>query len=255
MSWPSAVGSGPDLVLLHGWGSHAAVWRTLAERLAARFRVHAPVLPYAAAGSSYEARTVEEIAGHLAATAPARCAVCGWSLGGLIALAWARRAPEQISRLALMATSPCFVQRDDWPHALTVEAVGDFSDELARDTATALTRYIALQARGDAHALRVARYLRQTLCETVHQADARALRSGLSMLCHTDLRRDLPNIGQPALLMHGDCDAVVPLAAGEYLAHNLPAARIVVTQGAAHAAFASRPGSTSAHLASFFDDC
>ncbi|MGQ0523435.1 MAG: alpha/beta fold hydrolase [Betaproteobacteria bacterium] len=255
MSWPSAAGSGPDLVLLHGWGSHAGVWRTLAGHLAGRFRVHAPVLPYAAAGSAYEAHTVEEIARHLAANAPGKCVVCGWSLGGLVALAWARQAPEQISRLALMATSPCFVQRDDWPHALTVAALGDFGDDLARDTATALARYIALQARGDAHALRVARYLRQTLSETVQQADTRALQSGLLMLSRTDLRRDLAAIGQPAMLMHGDRDAVVPLAAGEYLAQNLPAARMVITPGAGHAAFASRPGPTSAHLASFFDGC
>lgn len=255
MNWSSAVGSGPDLVLLHGWGTHAGVWRALAERLAARFRVHAPMLPYAAAGSSYEAHTVEEVAGHLAVTAPAKCAVCGWSLGGLVALAWARRAPEQISRLALMATSPCFVQSDGWPHALTVEALQEFADDLARDTATALTRYIALQARGDAQALRVGRYLRQTLSEPLHQADARALRNGLLMLSRTDLRRDLPDIGQPALVMHGDRDAVVPLAAGKHLAQNLPAVRMVITPGAAHAPFASRPGPTSAHLARFFDDC
>lgn len=243
-----------DVVLLHGWGTTAAVWRGLAEHLAPRFRLHTPALPYAARGTAGEADTVEEAAERLASRSPERCAVCGWSLGALIALAWAARAPRQVCRLALIAASPCFVRKDGWPHALAATTVEDFARDLARDTASALTRYIALQALGDAHAASVARYLRATLSTTMHEADTTALQRGLSMLSRADLRPALDSIVQPTLVMHGERDAIAPPAAGRYLARALPSARIVIMEGAAHVPFASEPHQAHAQLASFFDE-
>ena len=38
-------GSGPALVLLHGWGMNAAVWRDLSATLAPDFCVHAVEMP------------------------------------------------------------------------------------------------------------------------------------------------------------------------------------------------------------------
>ena len=40
-----AHGSGPDLVLIHGWAMHGGVFAGLLERLGARFRVHVVDLP------------------------------------------------------------------------------------------------------------------------------------------------------------------------------------------------------------------
>ena len=40
-----SFGSGPPLVLLHGWAMHSGVWGDLPARLGSRFRVHAVDLP------------------------------------------------------------------------------------------------------------------------------------------------------------------------------------------------------------------
>ena len=48
MSRSAWKGDTRDVVLLHGWGTNAAVWRDLSRRLAARFRMHAPLLPFSA---------------------------------------------------------------------------------------------------------------------------------------------------------------------------------------------------------------
>jgi len=74
------------------------------------------------------------------------------------------------------------------------------------------------------------------------------------MLSRTDLRPALDSIAQPTLVMHGDRDAITPLAAGRYLAQALPNARIVIMEGAAHVPFASEPHRAQARLASFFDE-
>src|SRR5258705_2254288 len=97
-------GSGRDLVLLHGWGMNAGVWDEIAHELAPYFRVHCVDLPGHGA-SSDEYCTLDA----LAAALPGRVTVCGWSLGGQVALDWALRAPRQAERLVLIASTPRFV--------------------------------------------------------------------------------------------------------------------------------------------------
>ncbi len=49
--------------------------------------------------------SVAAIAAHILATAPPRFALVGLSMGGYIALAMIREAPERVARLALLDTS------------------------------------------------------------------------------------------------------------------------------------------------------
>jgi pimeloyl-[acyl-carrier protein] methyl ester esterase len=252
MSRSAWKGDTRDVVLLHGWGTNAAVWRDLSRRLAARFRMHAPLLPFSA-GTPEEGASVEEIADRLARWAPRRCMVCGWSFGGAVALAWALRAPEQIARFALISTSPCFVQRAGWRHGLEPRAVQDFANGLARESSAVLARYIALQSRGDARAVRVARHLRQTLTLD-GRPETPALARGLTLLRETDQRRAIASIRQPILAVHGARDAIVPIAAAEFLAGALANARLAVIEAAAHVPFVSELEGVSDQLAEFFDE-
>lgn len=49
---------------------------------------------------------IEEIASEIVTTAPAKFALCGSGLGGMVAMEVFRRAPDRVTRLALMDTSP-----------------------------------------------------------------------------------------------------------------------------------------------------
>jgi pimeloyl-[acyl-carrier protein] methyl ester esterase len=247
------TGDGPDVVLLHGWGMNSGVWREVRRRLAARFRVHALNLPGHGSSDAGTMDSIDALAHHVARALPERCAVCGWSLGGEVALAWAHQAPRQVTRLALIATSPCFTLRDDWPHALEPAAVREFSQALTRDCEATLRRFVSLQAQGDVHTARVMRLLRLAASEQ-RQPDALTLRQNLAILLSADLRPQLPAIQQPALVIHGDRDALVPLAAGKHLSQALPDARLAIIHGAAHAPFASNPEEVGALLLEFFDE-
>jgi len=242
-----------DVVLLHGWGSNAAVWKTMAASLAPRCRPHAFDLPGYGATPACTPYTLDSIAAAVAQAAPPRCDVVGWSLGGQIALAWARRAPRQVDRLALISATPCFAQRPDWPHALEAEVLAAFARDLADDAPGALKRFALLQAQGDNDARGVGRQLRAAL-GTGGEAGAAALEGGLRILLETDLRGELSSIRQPALVLHGDRDQLVAPAAGAYLSRRLPAARLSVLRGAAHAPFLSQPEAAAAALGEFFDE-
>ena len=240
------------MVLLHGWGVHCGVWSELMRALALRFHVHAVDLAGYGASPVCKPYAIERIASGLALQMPKSCAVCGWSLGGQVALTWASGAPQQVGRVALIATTPCFSRRDDWSHAVEAELLHEFAQKLVSDYDGALQRFLSMMARGDARAGEVRRRLRKTLLAR-GRPGTRVLQKGLEILLGTDLRPGLHAITQPALVVHGDRDILTPLAAGEYLSRMLPNARLEVMRRAAHAPFVSNPGEVSALLAKFFD--
>ena len=87
-----------------------------------------------------------------------------------------------------------------------------------------------------------------------HRAAPRleVLRGGLRMLRENDLRPLLPGVRQPALVVHGERDRLVPAAAGEYLACALGNGTLTAVAGAAHAPFVSNAAGVADTLAEFF---
>jgi len=240
-----------DVVLLHGWGSGSGVWDNLAPRLAPRFRVHALPLPGYDAVSACAVSSLQATVDYVARAAPRRCGVVGWSLGGEVALAWARRMPLQVQRMALIATTPCFAGRPGWRCATAPAVLHEFGLAIAADRDGTLARFVAVQARGDSRAQQVAGVL-QPLYKN-GPADE-VLAAGLTLLSDTDLRRELARVMQPALVMHGARDCIVPPAAGRRLAQALPNARFMLLRTCAHAPFVSQPERTAKALREFFDE-
>lgn len=226
-------GQGADLALLHGWGMNSAVWDALAAELARDFRVHA--VDWQAGDGATPATLVDA----LAAALPPALTVCGWSLGGQLALAWAQARPRQVERLVLLATTPRFVCGGDWQAGMPADVFASFARSVAADAAGALQRFFALQAEGDGAARAVLRELRAVAGRGA-PPPAASLHAGLRWLADSDLRPALAGIAQPALVVHGARDGVIPPAAGAYLAGALPHAQLVALEDAAHALFSGR---------------
>ncbi len=241
--------SARDVVLLHGWGFSAQIWSELAGRLAPRFRVLAPELPGYGSAPACSPYTLESMAAAAAQAAPRHCHVVGWSLGGEVALAWARRAPRQVRRLALIGATPCFAARPGWPCATPRAVLREFGRRLADDRAGTVARFIAAQARGDARAQRFAMTLARASAD---QTPDGVLAAGLDVLLAADLRGKLHDVAQPALVLHGAHDRIVPPAAGRWLAAALPDARFELMRSCAHAPFLSQPEKVARALREFF---
>ena len=255
-----SYGSGAPLLLIHGWGMHGGMWGGVAEQLAEHFRVLAVDLPghgYSKLGKGEGERgkgqeqvlpisllpspfSMDAIVDELAAQFDEPLAVCGWSLGGQIALRWAMRHPQQISRLALVASTPCFVRQPGWECALAAETLAEFAAALQQDYTLTLRRFLALQVRGSERERELLAALRGALASR-GVPDLGALQAGLEILRDCDLRGALPGIHQPALVVAGERDTLTPPQAARYLAAQLPKARLAVIEGAAHAPFLSHP--------------
>ena len=235
------VGMGADMALLHGWGMHGGVWDGVRDDLARHFRLHVVDLPGHGASPALDPYELENIIHAVAAALPERTAVCGWSLGGQVALEMASLYPEKVSRLVLMATTPCFTIKDGWPWALEREVLLEFTSELESDCDGTLKRFLALQARGDDAAKTVLKRLRE--CSFAKgRPSAEVLRAGLAILLGTDLRDRAAAVKTPTLLLHGERDMLTPVGAARWLAELMPDARLDVLPGVAHAPFLSHPG-------------
>lgn len=251
-------GGGPPLLLIHGWGMHGGVWDELVPRLAVHFQVHTVDLPghgKSAAppiirGQDTGQALLDSIVGQLAEQFVEPISVCGWSLGGQVALRWAALHPDRIRRLALIASTPCFVERDDWLFGMAEETLEQFAAELERNHAATLRRFLALQMRGSEHERELLIRLRASLFAHGEPSLA-ALRGGLEILRNVDLRPQLPDIGQQTLAITGERDKLTSPVASYYLAQSLPHARVVEIDGAAHAPFLSHPDEVTELLARF----
>jgi pimeloyl-[acyl-carrier protein] methyl ester esterase len=250
-----SVGSGSPLVLLHGWAMHSGIWGPLVGRLARRFRVHAVDLPGHGHSALAGPFTLDSACAAASAAIPVEgrpLAVVGWSLGGLVAMRWARLEPARIGRLALVATSPRFSAGDDWPHAVSVETLSRFGDELHVAWKLTIQRFLALQLHGSEHA-------RATLAALRHQIFARgepspkALFGALDAIMTADLRSEVADIAQPSIVIAGSRDTLALPAAGRWLVERLPDARFAPIEGAAHVPFLSHPDAFGAALEPFLD--
>jgi pimeloyl-[acyl-carrier protein] methyl ester esterase len=257
-------GSGPALVLLHGWGLNVRVWDGLAAALCDRFRVIAVDLPgHGRSAWLPERSSLEQQAAQVAETVAAITAeysLLGWSLGGQIALqlAAAQHAPgarpptvaAAMDRLVLIATTPRLTAGPDWPHGAPLERLAAQADALETDYRRTVSDFLELQVRGSAGSAEALQQLRAALFAHGYPGLA-ALARGLDLLRETDLRPLLADITLPTLVIAGQYDRVTLPAASHALADSLPDARYVEIHRAAHAPFLSHLPELSALICEF----
>lgn len=246
------MGSGPDIVLLHGWGLSGAVWRDTAERLASRARVTVVDLPgHGASRPIPLADNLDAVLQPILAVAPPRAVWLGWSLGGLLALQAALTAVERVTALVLVCASPRFVQGPAWPWALNAQVLEGFARALTDDYLATLQRFLALQVKGANHAATTLRRLRADCAR--QPPDVAALRAGLHLLRTSDLSTQWQHLRCPLLGIYGQRDTLVPATVATQLASRLPLAHTVVLPGAGHAPFLSHPQAFLACLEHWLD--
>ena len=234
------TGTGPDLVLLHGWAMHGGIWNDVRTRLAKHFRLHLVDLPGHGFSPACEPGTLERVVEMVADILPASCIVCGWSLGGQVAIELALREPQRVKKLALISTTPCFVKREDWQWGMEAATLQLFMRNLKRDYATTLSRFLTLQVSGSGDATAVLAQLRESFSPR-DQPDEAGLQTGLQILLTSDLREKLRDVTQPAILLHGENDVITGPGAARWMNQQLQNSRLVMLPRCGHAPFLSYP--------------
>jgi pimeloyl-[acyl-carrier protein] methyl ester esterase len=244
-----AVGSGPDLVLVHGWAMHVGIFSPLTRLLAAHFRVHLVDLPgHGANIGSDVACSPAACADALIARLP-RALWVGWSLGGIVALHAALAHANEVRGIVEIAASPRFVLGPGWPLGVAANVFEQFGAGLHRDYRGTIERFLALEALGSDHIQAELRDLKAQVFERGEPTLA-ALEQGLRALETTDLRANLSQLTVPSLWIAGRRDRLVPAAAMRWAAEQSPQGRFVEFSSG-HAPFIGHASEVADAIAAF----
>ena len=244
-----SVGSGPDLVLVHGWAMHAGIFAPLTRLLTPNFRVHLVDLPgHGANIGSDIACSPAACADALVANLP-RALWVGWSLGGIVALLAALTHAHKVRGIVEIAASPRFVLGPGWPLGVAADVFTQFGAGLHRDYRGTVERFLALEALGSDHIQAELRELKAHVFERGEPSLA-ALEQGLHALETTDLRASLAQLTVPSLWIAGRRDRLVPAEAMHWAAAQSPQGRFVeISSG--HAPFISHAAEVADAIVAF----
>ncbi len=203
----------PPIILLHGWGMNKNIWRMLVERLPKEIqqRVRCLDLPgYGDNRQELEQYDITQLTKWLSFEIQQPSIIVGWSLGGLIAQNLAYQFPEKVDKLALVASSPKFLQSDNWP-GIKPDVLTLFLSQLSKDHIKTVERFLAIQAMGSHSARQDISMLKDTVLSQAAPSEI-ALKKGLEILQKVDLREQLKQLSCPVFALFGRLDSLVPSA-------------------------------------------
>jgi 2-hydroxy-6-oxonona-2,4-dienedioate hydrolase len=226
----------PPLVCLHGTGGHAEAFIRNLAVLSRGHHVLAYDLPaHGWSGAPERSYEIDGYCRHLDAFLDAfdlpQAVLVGQSLGGWIAAPYAVSHPERVTRLVLIGAGgntfdPAVMGRI---RGASMAAVETPTAALVRDR-VALLFYRTVTPDEELVACR------RTIYSRPGAADA--MRKALALQTPEIRRRNLftrwSDIGQPALLVWGRQDQIVPLSSGEEIAAAMPDAQLVVLEQSGH---------------------
>ncbi|RUM78461.1 MAG: alpha/beta hydrolase [Candidatus Thioglobus sp.] len=201
MLYSRTIGTGPDLVLLHGWGFNSELFNDLIEQYKGQYRITVVDLPGHGRSNDIDGG-LDKWCDEIIKTLPKNPILLGWSLGGLLAIKIATKIA--ISKLILVASTPNFIQANDWPYGIDDNNFRQFSDTLEINLSKGLKRFVSLQTQ-DKDQLK-------TLNQSIDKfpASAKALNQGLEILLTTDLVDELNQLKIPIEVILGNHDTLVP---------------------------------------------
>jgi pimeloyl-ACP methyl ester carboxylesterase len=178
--------------------------------------------------------SVAAIATRILATAPPRFALVGLSMGGYIAFAIARQAPERVTRLALLDTSARPDTSEQSERRRGMIALAE-SGRFAEVTDLLFPVFVHRNRQGDETLRAIVRAMAE---ETGPQAFVRQQRA---IMTRPDCRPLLASIRCPTLVLVGDGDQLTPPALSEEIAAGVAGARFVRVPDCGHLSTLERP--------------
>lgn len=267
--------SGPTIVLVHGLGGSHLNWDLLAPLLTPHARVLALDLPgFGLSEPEHRLATVQNnvkvLDRFIREIAGAPVVLVGNSMGGMISILQTARQPETVSRLALVDPAIPGPRRALDPlvaanfAVFAVPGVGERFLALQRRRSTPLATVRRTLALCGVNPNSVPSRLIDRSVALVEQrqdvagmdrAFLTAARSLLLLLVDPRrLRRAMGRISVPVLLVHGDRDRLVPVAAARDAARRHPSWRFVELAGVGHVPQIQVPDQVAKDLLSWLDE-
>jgi len=247
------LGNGPPVILIHGLGLNRHMWQWQIDELTPHFRV----IRYDLLGHGESAKPpgpypmehmVSQLADLMTEVGEERAALVGFSLGGLIAQAFAVAHPQKISALAILNSA----------HARTDEQRAGIMTRVrqAEESGPQATVQDALQRWFTAAFAAANPGILDQVRNWVTANDATVYPALYQLLAEADigLETAISGIACPTLVLTGDEDFGNSPQMAQRMAETIPDARLAILPGLRHMALAEDPAALNAQLIPFLRD-
>ncbi len=235
------AGSGTPLVLLHGYPLDHTIWAAVAPLLQADFDLILPDLRgFGQSGATEAPYTMDDMAEDIAALLDSlgleRVALGGHSMGGYVALAFARRYPTRLRGLALIASQAAAdsPERRAGRYQTIEQITSQGTEPLAEIMSERLTINVDLRPQ-----------LKRLILQQRPAGLIGALRA---MAERPDATEQLAHLPCPLVLVHGQEDKLVPIAHAREVRALAPQAVLVEIPHTAHMPMLEAPAATAEAL-------
>ncbi len=226
----------PTVVFLPGMLEDASLWDGVVDALdGAAIPIHGRI--------DLDA-SVTEMAESVLVTAPERFTLVGHSLGGIVALEVARRAPQRVSGLGLINSSarePTAAQLKAWSDLRTRVETGQFEglvhEQALLNAGPKAPASVVESATRMGQAIGAPALLRQLSAQSTRE----------------DMRPVLSSLEMPILVVSGALDAICPLERQTEIASLSPNAAQVTIQGVGHLTPLECPGQLAARFTEWLE--
>ncbi len=247
------LGEGPSVVLLHAFPTNHNLWRPVAERLAARYRVVLMDLRgHGDSGAGEGPATMEKHADDLARVcdkaAVGRAVFAGVSIGGYVLFEFWRRHCERVRALVLSDT------RAGADSEEARQARLKSASEVEREGPDAFIDGLLSRLLGES-----THRSRPDLVEAARAMAGKMSVGGIAavlrgMAARPDSTPTLAAMNVPTLLLFGGEDTLTPVREGELLRQHIRDSRLVVVPRAGHLAVFEQQEAAHDVLRKFLDE-
>ena len=241
------IGRGSTLVLLHGFPVDRRMWQAQYDALSDQYRVIAPDFKGFGKSKSTEPFTIESMADEvhqlIATTGPA--VVAGLSMGGYVALAYARKYGPSLRGLMLVDTkADSDSEEAKAGRAKMIElvqtkgavAIGDAMQPKLLGVDTVKNRPA------------IVKRLREM---TDHCSPLTIEHALVALRDRPDQTSFLPTISTPTLIIVGDADSITPPAVAEGMNRLIKGSQLAIIRGTGHMAPMEQPEQVTAVMRRF----
>lgn len=246
---------GQPMIFAHGFGCDQNMWRFVAPRFEADFRV--VLFDHIGAGGSAASEYDPERYSTLAGYADDVVAICealdlkevifvGHSVSAMIGLLASIAAPDRIAKLVLVGPSPRYIDATGYTGGFSAEDIDELLESLESNY-LGWSAQIAPVIMGNPERPGLGQELTASFC----RSDPQIARRFARVTFRSDNRADLAKVSVPTLVLQCANDVIAPVPVGEYVRDHIPGAQMVLLDATGHCPNLSAPDETADAIAAF----
>lgn len=245
----------PILVLAHGFGCDQQLWRPVADRLAAEFRI--VLFDHVGSGSSdasawsadrYStlAGYADDIVGLVRELDLHDVVFVGHSVASMMGVLAVAADPSRFAKLVLITPSPRYLDDDGYRGGFTRPDIDGLLESMESNY-LGWSRDMAPTVMGAPDRPELSDELADTFCRT----DPERARVFARATFLSDNRADLAEVTLPTLIVDCAHDALAPREVGAYVHEAIPHSELITLDTTGHCPHVSEPAQTAAAIAAF----